>query len=281
MEHGSSSFSFATEEGCTGCTVKAPFSRAPKSRKIPFPIKTLAKNRLRRRNVVTHFSFLIGGGAARLPETRPLTEAPMVRPPPGVRHPTAVPQGPPPSTWRARSGRASCESATPLDDLVDGDLARIRGSCTSNPKKPKHLFAFGSVITADLASFVGLPAQPAGGPCVSWYRGILYGRNQADFHTSSTHAPTRDTYKTRHVGSAASVTKLIARSRSHGFPFSLRLDGLRPAGHSPQLHKHTRRLTRTSPGLGRGACLSVCASHRVCLTGLPTWGSCRPPPVRG
>ena len=63
---------------------------------------------------------------------------------------------------------------------------------------------------------------------------------QANFHTSSTHTPTIDTYKTRHVGSTASVTKLIARSRSHGFPLSLRLDGLRPAGHSPQLHKHTR-----------------------------------------
>ena len=32
----------------------------------------------------------------------------------------------------------------------------------------------------------------------------------------------------------------IARPRSHGFPLSLRLDGLRPAGHFPQLHKHTR-----------------------------------------
>ena len=42
------------------------------------------------------------------------------------------------------------------------------------------------------------------------------------------------------LGSTTSVTKLIARSRSHGFPLSLRLDGLRPAGHSPQLHKHTR-----------------------------------------
>ena len=71
----------------------------------------------------------------------------------------------------ARAARAPL-----LDDLVDGDLARIRGSCTSFQKEPKHLFAFGSVITADLASFVGLPAQPAGGPCVSWYRGILYGR---------------------------------------------------------------------------------------------------------
>ena len=71
----------------------------------------------------------------------------------------------------ARAARAPL-----LDDLVDGDLARIRGYCTSNQKEPKHLFAFGSVITAELASFVGLPAQPAGGPCVSWYRGILYGR---------------------------------------------------------------------------------------------------------
>ena len=88
--------------------------------------------------------------------------------------------------------------------------------------------------------------------------------NQADFLTSSTHTPAIDIYKTRHVAPTTSVTKLIARSRSHGFPFSLRLDGIRPAGHSPQLHKHTRRLTRTSPDLGRGACLSVCASHRVC-----------------
>jgi hypothetical protein len=53
---------------------------------------------------------------------------------------------------------------------------------------------------------------------------------QANFHTSSTHTPTIDTYKTRHVGSTASVTKLIARSRSHGFPLSVRLNGLRPAG---------------------------------------------------
>ena len=35
----------------------------------------------------------------------------------------AVPQGPPPSTWRARSGRASCESATPR-------RSRRRGSCS-------------------------------------------------------------------------------------------------------------------------------------------------------
>ena len=64
--------------------------------------------------------------------------------------------------------------------------------------------------------------------------------NQADFLTSSTHTPTIDTYKTLPIGCTASVTKLIARSRSHGFPLSLRLDGLRPAGHSSQLHKHTR-----------------------------------------
>ena len=64
--------------------------------------------------------------------------------------------------------------------------------------------------------------------------------NQADFLTSSTHTPAIDIYKTRHVAPTTSVTKLIARSRSHGFPLSLRLDGIRPAGHSPQLHKHTR-----------------------------------------
>jgi hypothetical protein len=101
--------------------------------------------------------------------------------------------------------------------------------------------------------------------------------NQAYFLTSSTHTPPIDTVQdTAHpryspgcnvnmtVGSTRSITKLIARSRNHGFPLSLRLDGLRPAGHTLQLHKHTRRLTRTSPDLGRGACLSVCASHRVC-----------------
>ena len=65
----------------------------------------------------------------------------------------------------ARAARAPL-----LDDLVDGDLARIRGSCTSFQKEPKHLFAFGSVITADLASFVGLPARRrAIRILVSWY----------------------------------------------------------------------------------------------------------------
>ena len=65
----------------------------------------------------------------------------------------------------ARAARAPL-----LDDLVDGDLARIRGSCTSFQKEPKHLFAFGSVITADLASFVGLPARRrAMRILVSWY----------------------------------------------------------------------------------------------------------------
>ena len=34
------------------------------------------------------YSFLIGGGAARLPEPGPLTEERVVRPPPGVRDPT-------------------------------------------------------------------------------------------------------------------------------------------------------------------------------------------------
>ena len=34
------------------------------------------------------YSFLIGGGAARLAETRPLTEERVVRPPPCVRDPT-------------------------------------------------------------------------------------------------------------------------------------------------------------------------------------------------
>ena len=65
----------------------------------------------------------------------------------------------------ARAARAPL-----LDDLVDGDLARIRGSCTSFQKEPKHLFAFGSVITADLTSFVGLPARRrAMRILVSWY----------------------------------------------------------------------------------------------------------------
>ena len=37
-------------------------------------------------------------------------------------------------------------------------------------------------------------------------------------------------------------------------PYSLRLDGLRPTGHTSQLHKHTRRLnTRTSPARFRAS----------------------------
>ena len=37
-------------------------------------------------------------------------------------------------------------------------------------------------------------------------------------------------------------------------PYSLRLDGLHPAGHTSQLHKHTRRLnTRTSPARFRAS----------------------------
>ena len=43
--------------------------------------------------------------------------------PPAFPSGCAVPQGPPPSTWRARSGRASCESATPR-------RSRRRGSCS-------------------------------------------------------------------------------------------------------------------------------------------------------
>ena len=45
------------------------------------------------------------------------------RPSPAFPSGCAVPQGPPPSTWRARSGRASCESATPR-------RSRRRGSCS-------------------------------------------------------------------------------------------------------------------------------------------------------
>ena len=42
------------------------------------------------------YSFLIGGGAARLAETRPLTEERVVRPPPCVRDPTPKTQDPRP-----------------------------------------------------------------------------------------------------------------------------------------------------------------------------------------
>ena len=65
-------------------SVKAPFSRR-KSMKIAFDIKILAKKSPAARNVVTLF---LGGGAARLPEARPLTRLRVVRPPPGVRVPT-------------------------------------------------------------------------------------------------------------------------------------------------------------------------------------------------
>ena len=108
--------------------------------------------------------------------------------------------------------------------------------------------------------------------------------NQAYFLTSSTHTPTRDTYKTRHVGSAASVTKLIARSRSHGFPLSLRLDGLRPAGHSSQLHKHTRHplerplvLDGARASFGRAFCLP--ASLSLGCVGRLGWVFVSPAPM--
>ena len=119
---------------------------------------------------------------------------------------------------------------------------------------------------------------------------------QANFHTSSTHTPTIDTYKTRHVGSTASVTKLIARSRSHGFPLSLRLDGLRPAGHSSQLHKHTRHpLERPlvldgarASVFGRAFCLPAslslgCAGRLgwVIVSPAPTGAGANRPPLTG
>ena len=70
--------SFATQSGrlqLDAGSVKAPFSRQ-KSRKIAFAIKTLARKSPAARNVVTHLLIhsLLGGGALRLPETRPLTE---------------------------------------------------------------------------------------------------------------------------------------------------------------------------------------------------------------
>jgi hypothetical protein len=87
----------------------------------------------------------------------------------------------------ARAARAPL-----LDDLVDGDLARIRGSCTSFQKEPKHLFAFGSVITADLTSFVGLPARRrAMRILVSWYpvRPFAHIRLYTRSHLSVSVAP--------------------------------------------------------------------------------------------
>jgi hypothetical protein len=96
--------------------------------------------------------------------------------PPAFPSGCAVPQGPPPSTWRARSGRASCESATPR-------RSRRRGSCSHPgilylfPKRAKTSVRIRKrdhrrwQISHPLLGF-----QPAGGPCVSWYRGILYGR---------------------------------------------------------------------------------------------------------
>ena len=93
--------------------------------------------------------------------------------PPAFPSGCAVPQGPPKARRRLHGvlvAAARAARAPLLDDLVDGDLARIRGSCTSFQKEPKHLFAFGSVITADLASFVGLPARRrAMRILVSWY----------------------------------------------------------------------------------------------------------------
>ena len=133
---------------------------------------------------------------------------------------------------------------------------------------------------------VALPLYAIGVPTVAC--------TQANFHTSSTHTPAIDTLRVRslsplkiHVGSTTSVTKLIARSRSHGFPLSLRLDGLRPAGHSSQLHKHTRHpLERPlvldgarASVFGRAFCLP--ASLSLGCAGLRWVGSSCPPPLRG
>ena len=88
MEHGSrSSFSFATEEGCIGCRVCEGSLFTP---------KIIKENRLRSKTPPQKIACgaqddtrFLGGGAARLPEARPLTEERVVRPPLGVRDPTA------------------------------------------------------------------------------------------------------------------------------------------------------------------------------------------------
>ena len=89
----------------------------------------------------------------------------------------AVPQGPPPSTWRARSGRASCESATPR-------RSRRRGSCSHPgilylfPKRAKTSVRIRKRDHRRSRILCWASSPPEGHALmrilVSWY--ILYGR---------------------------------------------------------------------------------------------------------
>ena len=87
MEHGSSSFSFATQRKvAAGCRVCEGTLFTPKIKENRYCYQSARKKIAC--GAQCGYSFLIGGGAARLAETRPLTEERVVRPPPCVRVPT-------------------------------------------------------------------------------------------------------------------------------------------------------------------------------------------------
>ena len=94
MEHGSSRFSFATQRKvAAGCRVCEGTLFTPKIKENRYCYQSARKKiacgaQCGYYVVLNIYSFLIGGGAARLAETRPLTEERVVRPPPGVRDPT-------------------------------------------------------------------------------------------------------------------------------------------------------------------------------------------------
>ena len=149
--------------------------------------------------------------------------------------------------------------------------SRLARACGSADRSPARVGRASSVVRRG----------PSVGRCAS--RSVA----RLNFHTSSTHTPAVDIYKTKQVASTTSATKQIAGSRSHGFPLSLRLNGLRPAGHFLYT-THTRTPpTRTSPGRGRGApasgranALPPAASLR-CGGGVGRVGSSCPPPLWG
>ena len=87
MEHGSSSFSFATQRKvAAGCRVCEGTLFTPKIKENRYCYQSARKKIAC--GAQCGYSFLIGGGAARLAETRPLKEERVVRPPPCVRDPT-------------------------------------------------------------------------------------------------------------------------------------------------------------------------------------------------
>ena len=116
--------------------------------------------------------------------------------------------------------------------------------------------------------------------------------SQANFHTSST-PPAIDIYKTLRVAPAASVAKLIARSRG-GLPPFTAVEWLTPRRSTSQLHKHARRLLERPLTTGEARASEFGVDHSCSLLGCGGWvglglgvprpyggGGEPPPPWRG